>query len=566
MKTTSRKLWLFRLILVLVPLLFILLLEFALRLAGFGGHPPLFIQNPTHPGYMLPRPDIISRYFNESASAPRVSLEANFFLADKPANGMRLVVQGGSTAAGYPYGLGTSLAAMLDSRLKPTLPEHRVEVINTALSAVNSFTLLDLADEVVAQQPDAVLIYAGHNEFLGIMGVGSNYSVASNYMMTRAVLWLDDFAIYQAIQALVASFGTSSDSSTLNENRRTVMSQVARHKEIERNSTRFNAGIEQFERNMSSLIARYKAAGIPVFISTVASNLQHQAPFESKGVPDDFANALLKASASSITALSNAWQTNDSAELHYALAQKALDLDSELIAKRHFTLAKEYDLLRFRAPSEINNIIKKLAKHSGVYLVNSETEFAKRSPAGITGHNLMLEHLHPNVPGYFVIANAFYDALRKSQLFTPWVDVDPNTAWKRRLVLPAEEYYGFASILTLMSDYPFTDEPKPVRLPAPQDWQQQLGKQFFAKEIDWLTMMRRSAERFKATNNADMYAKTLQILADALPHDPIINGQVADLLVSQNRATEALYYIDRAQLAGDVSPRLEQLKQRLLVY
>ncbi|CAM5180859.1 hypothetical protein [Alishewanella longhuensis] len=57
------------------------------------------------------------------------------------------MVQGGSTAAGYPYGMGAALAGMLEQRLRRTFPEQPIEVVNTALSAVNSYTLLDFADE-----------------------------------------------------------------------------------------------------------------------------------------------------------------------------------------------------------------------------------------------------------------------------------------------------------------------------------------------------------------------------------------------------------------------------------
>lgn len=563
MASTRQNIWLFRFILTLIPILFIVLIEVTLRLVGFGGHPPLFIENPTHSSYLLPRPDIVNRYFSEGPNAPRVSLEANFFLKQKPENGLRFFVQGGSTAAGYPYGLGTSLAGLLDQRLKPSMPNHQVEVVNTALSAVNSFTLLDLADEIIEQQPDAVLVYAGHNEFLGVMGVGSNYAVASNYFLTRAVLWLNKFALYQAMQSLVMALRDDAPDENGASDRRTVMSQVAKHKQIERHSPRFEDGVVQFERNMTALISRYRNADIPVFISTVASNIRHQAPFDSTPVPPEFKDALTRAHANSITALSNTWQTSTSADLHFALAEKALALNSELIAKRHFTLAKEHDLLRFRAPVEINNVIQKLAKQTGVYLVDAEQELVNRSPQGLIGKNLMLEHLHPNVPGYFVIANAFYDSLRDSGLFTPWSNLDTNTAWKRRLVLPSEEYFGFASVLTLMSDYPFTDEPKPVRLPPPQDWQQALGKQFYAKQIDWLTMTREALSRYKATNNVEMITKTLQILADALPHDPVINGEIAERLASQNRDVEAFYYVRRAQLAGNLSPNIERLRKQL---
>ncbi len=71
------------------------------------------LENPAHPDYLLPRPDILSRYFPDG-HAPRVTMETNFFLKEKPENGLRLVVQGGSTATGFPYGLGEpSLAGML---------------------------------------------------------------------------------------------------------------------------------------------------------------------------------------------------------------------------------------------------------------------------------------------------------------------------------------------------------------------------------------------------------------------------------------------------------------------
>ena len=58
----------------------------------------------------------------------------------------------------------------LEERLQATFPGREIEVINTALTAVNSYTLLDQADEIAGQRPDAVLIYTGHNEYYGALG------------------------------------------------------------------------------------------------------------------------------------------------------------------------------------------------------------------------------------------------------------------------------------------------------------------------------------------------------------------------------------------------------------
>ena len=149
---------LFRLIMISIPILFFVLLELVLRVVGYGHSYPLFITTPDSDNYVLARPDIIKRYFADNVPKPSVTMEANLFLKNKPDNGLRIFVQGGSTAAGFPYGLGASPAGMLDQRLKQTFPDKHVEVINTAMSAVNSFTLLDFVDEIIAQQPDAVLI------------------------------------------------------------------------------------------------------------------------------------------------------------------------------------------------------------------------------------------------------------------------------------------------------------------------------------------------------------------------------------------------------------------------
>ncbi|MBU2881387.1 tetratricopeptide repeat protein [Psychrosphaera sp. B3R10] len=293
------KTWVFRVIAFLIPILFFVAIEFALRFSGFGKSIPLFIENPAAPHYLLPMPQVVGRYFANDKLAPNVTIEPNFFLKKKPKDGIRLFVQGGSTAAGFPYGLGASIAGMLDYRLKQTFPEQTVEVVNTALSAVNSYTLLDFADEIIEQKPDAVLIYAGHNEYLGILGVGSNYTAANSRGATLMYLKLKDLRIFQLMQRIYYWFAQPEmDQSTGTS--RTVMAKVAKHKNIEVDSDLFNAGLAQFEGNMALLLGKYQRAGIPVFISSIGSNLVDQAPFVSKPISVDYVvNALASKKVSS---------------------------------------------------------------------------------------------------------------------------------------------------------------------------------------------------------------------------------------------------------------------------
>jgi hypothetical protein len=552
-----------------ISLPFIILggVEGLLRLSGYGVDYPLFIENPANSNYLLPRPDIVKRYFAANAYVPSVTMEANFLLKDKPKHGYRLFVQGGSTAAGFPYGLGASIAGMLDKRLKATLPEYSVEVINTALAAVNSYTVLDLTDEIIAKQPDAVLLYLGHNEYLGILGVGSNYTAANSHASTLLYLKFRPLRLFQLLQNSYASLQSNSISSgTEQHSSRTFMAKVAKQKDIPLDSDLYKVGLNQFSDNLQLILNKYQQANIPVYLATIASNLLDQKPFSSEPIKPEINLALQKIKSSIIgqdpqqainlaNQLASNIDNSDNALAHFELGRLYAQLNQATAAKQQLTLARDLDRLRFRAPSAINTIIRRsAAKYDNVILVQAEQHLSQFSPIGLIGHNLMLEHLHPNVRGYFLLADSFYTALKQHSKLKDWKTISIEQAWAERPLLPAEEYTGFAKVLQLMNDYPFTElnqdgKEKPLNLPATTVWQLALGKAFFLKKFDWLTMMKRCLAHYQADNNVEMTLKTAVILAEALPHEGEINQYVAQLYTQQNKPALANYYKQRSKLA-----------------
>ncbi|MBU2178147.1 MAG: hypothetical protein KJ930_01830, partial [Gammaproteobacteria bacterium] len=136
----------FYLVLLLIPLLLLLLLEVILRLAGFGASYLLFVPAP-EAGYLQPNPLLVRRYVDDPRQAPPVAPDTQYFLAEKPKDGLRLMVAGESTAAGFPYGRFGSPAALLQQRLKRQYPDQPIEVISTAMAAINSYTVLDIMPE-----------------------------------------------------------------------------------------------------------------------------------------------------------------------------------------------------------------------------------------------------------------------------------------------------------------------------------------------------------------------------------------------------------------------------------
>lgn len=544
------KIWLFRIIAISIPFLFFLLIEFGLRFFGYGQVYPLFIDNPLDDQYLLPRPDIVKRYFPNQSDVPSVSIEANFFRKQKPANGLRFFVQGGSTAAGFPYGLSASVAGMLDQRLKQTFPNHYVEVINTALAAVNSYTVLDMVDEIIEQQPDAVLIYMGHNEYLGILGVGSNYTAANSNATTLMFLQLKELRIFQLLQSIYQKFTSSNSAGSQNNSEiqqsRTFMAKVAKHKNIPFDSALYRAGLAQFENNLSLILNKYQAAKVPVYISTISSNLLGQRPFSSPSISPEiqqmFDNKNLLIAEQKLENSKNAAEHFELGKLFYSVKQNSK-------AKHHLTLAKDYDLLRFRAPQKFNDIIVSQAAKFDAVTVNALQRFEQRSRSEIIGNNLMLEHLHPNVEGYFLLSDAFYQSLKQQQKFAKWHDIPVGVAWKQRPLLPAEEYLGFAKVIQLKSDFPFVSEKIPLKLPFPNGWEQKLGSDLFSKKINWLDMTKASLKNYHRDNNALQILKTQLLIADAIPNNITENLKAAKLLSQISDARAATYH-QRAIWAG----------------
>ena len=268
MKTSQHRKISFYIIALLLPILFLLLVEGSLRLANYKPTEPLFIESTALRGYLQPNENVIHRFFARADLAPNVSPDTQYFLKDKPTDSLRIVVQGGSTAAGFPYGRWGSLSGMLQQQFKRLYPDKDIEIINTAMASVNSYTLLDFVEEIIQIDPDVVLIYAGHNEYLGIMGVGSAYASRGGRAANLLYLKFKNLKLYRLVESFYYSvFSGSSDTQDASQlDERTLMARIAKDKNIPYQSDVFKAGIEQFKGNLSLILDAYQHAGIPVVI------------------------------------------------------------------------------------------------------------------------------------------------------------------------------------------------------------------------------------------------------------------------------------------------------------
>ncbi|RMH54392.1 MAG: tetratricopeptide repeat protein [Bacteroidetes bacterium] len=548
-----RLLW--TVLMVLIPVLFFVLLEGGLRLVGYGDDYPLFIPAPDAPAYRYQNPEVARRYFVRQQNVPNSLYD--FFLAEKDTNTLRIVVQGGSSAAGYPYYRGGSFSRMLEQRLLQTFPGRNVEVVNTAMAAVNSFTLLDLADEIIAIEPDAVLIYAGHNEYYGVLGVGSAESLGTVRAVVNLYLRLQHLRLVQGLRALLAAAAGTLAGDERPRPGHTLMERMVREQSIPYGSPLYERGLRQFQGNLRDLLARYRDAGIPVYIGTVASNERDHPPFISglaEGTPADRWEALMqdarRAAAAGDTA--RALARYDEAIALDSLAAEAFYRKAQVLdaagryaeARAAYRAAIDRDQLRFRAPEAINAIIRAEAARAGAVVVETQAALAAASPGGIIGHNLMLEHLHPNVDGYFLIADAFYEALRAESAFGVWPAPVPADLARQEVLLTAvDSLMGVYRIRQLMNNWPF-QPPGVTRRDTlrPTTPVEQLAVALLRDQRSWgetITLLRQYYEQ-----QGD-YRRALQAALALVQEYPFAAAPYLDagnVLVKAGRYDEALSY------------------------
>jgi tetratricopeptide (TPR) repeat protein len=564
----------------LIPIAAIVLPELVLRAVGYGTSLQLFRPFASNPAYLEINPQLGERYFPGKNTRPAVA-QTNIMLKEKPDDLYRIIALGASTTAGYPYLYNGTFPAILKQILKNKYPDKRLEVINLAMPAVTSYAVREIALHLQKYEPDMLIIYAGHNEFYGGLGVASTASVGSNRYLVNAYLWLIDFRLVQLISDMTTKLQLWF-AATVNSPQGTLMQQLAKEQTIPFNSPLYHRAAEVFRENIRDVIRAAGADNIPVLIGTLVSNVRDQAPFTD--VISDSARLPL-------------WEKHlNSAKLnlsrkHYDLAladlNRAMEVDSmpatahflagvahllngdTLSAKEAFYRAKDYDGLRFRAAENINRIIEQFAGEPNVSVVPVKQFFENNTEYGVPGKQLFLEHLHPNLYGYFLMAKCFAEVIERGKfLGTVATSFAADSLWPDGLgVTETDQLVAQLRIDYLRSGWPF----KPVLPPSPEhfrlDLEQsepgRLARQFWLNRIGWEEMHAKAAEWYASQQMWDKAAAEYQALAMASEINPTAYLLRARMLQHQGRLAEALKDLKKAL---EIEPSPQVLKQLATLY
>jgi len=373
--------------------------------------------------------DVISpTYYNRYFSTFKPSVSIAPFQSQRSRSSFRILAVGGSTMAGYPYSHHYAIPSILELNLKKAFPEVQFEVINTGVTAFNSFGIVDIAEKLPQIDPDAIIVYAGHNEFYGTLGSASTEGMFESAVFRRLYLRAYSMALFQFGKRLLDAIR---DTNKEADTRTTTMNRMIRNASIELDSELYSNTISDYSENLDRLISSSTANRIPIILSTLVSNLKDQPPLDGL----DFAYTIYE-------------QGKD--------LFKNNNVDS---ARVLFSLARDYDQVRFRASSDINNVILDRNSHNLVHVVDIEQSYRELCTSGIEDDSCFTDHLHPTLEGYGLIASKFFERLTplvSSTLSLPPSDI---STFVLPTLDPIEDLLSDINIKILTSAPPFTTNP-----------------------------------------------------------------------------------------------------------
>ena len=446
---------------------------------------------------------------------------------------------GESTTLGFPFRPNGSFHRWLQYRLMHMYPDKNFEVINLSLTAVNSYTVLDFGEQLKPYQPDAVLIYTGHNEYYGALGIGSTTYVGSNRFLIHTLVALRELRSVQLFNNFIRSVsGVFAGKAAADQ--KSLMETMAARQHIAYQSADYKAGIEQFDKNMTELCSTLNDEKIPTFLSNVVSNEKDQPPFVSNG------------------------SGKGSANYYFNAGQSAFKMADYTTAKQDFDKARELDGLRFRAPEAINADIKKIAgQFPYVHLVDTKQLFEQYSPHGIVGAETITEHVHPNLFGYAIMSEAFYQAIIKQNLIkdSPEREINFEQLRAEMPITKLDSSMGMYQVMMLKTQWPF-NQPISKQFKVGKSIDEAMAVKAALGHMVWATAMGQVFTYDKEHKDTLGAAKIAEAMVLQYPRSPEFYGYAGNLnAVIKNYSQAAFYY--RKLFAINHDPQLMQAAFKL---
>ena len=342
---------------------------------------------------------------------------------------LRVCLLGGSSLMGFPdpsFGVGRQLELMLQHRY----PDHPVEVVHMALEGGNSHVLREVARDLKRLRPQAVVVMTGNEEVAGPYGPASSLGRFHHSARIARLLVLFSRTHLSGLCAHLlerVSPARADLQAWRSQEPITLQGRMSPH------DPRLRSAYRSFRNNLSAILRQATAASPVVVVCTVPVNLRDCAPFSTSFLDDETAAQEVREKLRAAVAAETATNLGEASRLYadviqrdpthaealFRAARLALAANRTAEAAALFSRARDADALRLRADSRLNALVRECAAETSASLLDAEALFAIRSPQGIPGRELFLDHVHYTFAATHLLASSMLDRMEFLRAFDP---------------------------------------------------------------------------------------------------------------------------------------------------
>ena len=382
-----------------------------LILAGFGVRPYREVHDPFldfEPGIRL--------FVREGAKyvtnpVKRTYFNDQSFSDKKRPNSFRIFCLGGSTTYGRPYQDGFSYVSGLRKLLQRLNPEQDWQVINCGGISYSSYRLAALMEELAQYQPDLIVFYEGHNEFLEERTY-RDLRERSGWI-TASVQAVSHLRATTVLQRLLKPWQPTVVNARMKAEVDVILDHTVGPETYHRDPNLRRSVLNHFRASVERVCALSHRAGAKVILIQPACNLRDFSPFKSEPSHslqqvvefEQHVRAGREALRShephkALQELTNAVALDPvHADAQFLAGQAALEAGDAEIAREHFLVAKDEDVCPLRALTEIAPIVEDIGRANGAAVIRFPEYVAdrcrRRLGHDIAGSESFVDHVHP---------------------------------------------------------------------------------------------------------------------------------------------------------------------------
>jgi tetratricopeptide (TPR) repeat protein len=213
----------------------------------------------------------------------------------------------------------------------------------------------------------------------------------------------------------------------------------------------------------------------------------------------------------------------------------------------------------------LNGVIAQLCmKYRDAHLVDTRTAFVSHSENHIIGSDLLLEHVHPNLTGYALMSDVFYEALKKGHILSVGnvKEMSLRQLMEDMPITSVDSLAGVYKIAKLKSSWPFNGAGPQDSLPVGSEGQK-LAYDLAFEHISWRDAMDGLYGYYVHTNHLEKAKTVMEAMVLEYPMEASLYERTANICGKLNDLEDAAFYFRKA---FDLSPSPEMSRTLFVIY